>query len=487
MKLLTTLLLLVAIHVNAQVVAIEKLNSDLQKTNSGWLAKDNWLNHLSTAELKRMMGARNVNPSPVEFSTDISTQGAEIFDWRDQKGVNFVSPILNQGNCGSCVAFATIGTLETQMNIATGLAFLNNHYSPEALFACGGGGCAEGWMPGSAVQYLQATGVPDEACAPYTMGATGNDVSCSSICKDAASRSQKISTFSSPSSMTDVKNALKKGPLITTLYVYADFISYSSGVYKHRTGGPLGGHAVSLIGFDDTKNAWIIRNSWGPDWGINGFGYVSYDDTSGVGQDNEALQVTASSEQLYTDLRDRAFVSGNTQFKVQSTFKSAQPITVSIIDENTKALKGINCTGTDCALSVSTADLADGKYEFVATSGSEQLHRYFYVSNHSEKINLAVKAENFTAQAPVSDRIVIDVTLSSDGKVPLQQIALVYQDSTGTVKERWTDSVADQMSIGWRTNMVPNGAYKVWIRARTFASGQVQTIDSTAWNLNIQN
>jgi hypothetical protein len=66
------------------------------------------------------------------------------------------------------------------------------------------------------------------------------------------------------STIEDVKAALQKGPLITTLAVYADFESYSSGVYKHVDDGnaPEGGHAVSIIGYDDSKNAWLIRNSW---------------------------------------------------------------------------------------------------------------------------------------------------------------------------------------------------------------------------------
>ena len=85
--------------------------------------------------------------------------------------------------------------------------------------------------------------------------------------------------------VNSVKEALQKGPLVTTLSVYADFMSYGGGVYKHVTGDELGGHAISIVGYDDTKQAFIVRNSWGQEWGENGFGYVAYDDTSGVGDE----------------------------------------------------------------------------------------------------------------------------------------------------------------------------------------------------------
>ena len=69
-------------------------------------------------------------------------------DWRNKDGVNWISPILNQGNCGSCVAFAAVGVLESQVNITSGIPGLNPSFSTQALFACGGGGCESGWEPG---------------------------------------------------------------------------------------------------------------------------------------------------------------------------------------------------------------------------------------------------------------------------------------------------------------------------------------------------
>ena len=487
MKSIALFALLFSLQSFAQVISIEQLNTHLKKSGAQWQAKDNWLNHLSTQDLRKMMGARGVHPSSVDFSVENTSAVPEIFDWRNQNGVNYVSPILNQGSCGSCVAFATVATLETQMNISSALPFLNLRYSPEALFACGGGGCESGWYPSAAANFLKRTGVPDEACAPYTMGATGKDVSCSSICHDSAARSQKISTSNTPRTMAAVKEALKKGPMITTLNVYADFISYSSGVYKHSTGASLGGHAVSLIGFDDDKKAWIIRNSWSDMWGMGGFAYISYDDVSGVGQDNTQLVLPALGDVLYSDLRDRSFLSGDAVLKVQSNSEVDRTISMTVLSDDGKAVQSYLCISKECSAVMSSSTLPDGKYELVAKSGSAELHRYFYISNQVQKFNVGVKPQNFDPAGAVKDRIVVDVQISHDGKAPLQQIALVYQTADGSIKERWTETIADKMEIGWRTNMVPNGNYKVWIRAKTFAAGETQFTDSPAWNLNVKN
>jgi C1A family cysteine protease len=487
MKLIALFILSLSFQSHAQIFSIEKLNKDLKKANAGWVAQDNWLNHLSSRELKKMMGAKGVRPSSVDFSNQMTSAVPEVIDWRDRNGVNYVSPVLNQGSCGSCVAFAAVATLETQMNISSGLPFLNNRYSPEALFACGGGACESGWYPSSAASYMQRTGVPDEACAPYTMGATGKDVSCSSICRDSSARAQRISSSSSPRTMAEVKEALKKGPMMTTMTVYADFISYSSGVYKHTTGSALGGHAISLIGFDDNKRAWIIRNSWSTAWGINGFAYVSYDDKSGVAQSNNLLNLPATTDLLFTDFRDRRFFSGDVVLKVQSNFQTEKNISVSVTSDEGKVIETNSCSAKECSLSLRTNNLPDGKYELIAKSDAAQLHRYFYISNQAQKFNLDVKPQNFNAAGPVKDRIVVDVNISHEGKVPLQQIALVYQTVDGFTKERWTETVSDQMEIGWRTNMVPNGKYRVWIRAQVFVGGEAQMIDSPAWEFEVKN
>ena len=300
-RILSALIVLVSASTSyaAQQINVTALNAQLKATNAGWVAKETSLSHLSKTEVQRRFGLReNLSPE-VEFINEQPVKPLALdaypasLDWRNKDGVNWVSPLLNQANCGSCVAFASIGTMETQLRIASGNSAYNISLSPQNLFACGGGGCETGWMPDDAADFLQKKGVVDEACQPYMSGATGTDMQCSAACSDANKRTYRITGFSKPTSyfknVDAVKAALQNGPLVTTIMVYEDFMSYSSGVYKHSTGKFLGGHAISIIGYDDSSQSFIIRNSWGPEWGENGFGHVSYTDKSGVGSQTWAF------------------------------------------------------------------------------------------------------------------------------------------------------------------------------------------------------
>merc|ERR1711998_375102 len=65
---------------------------------------------------------------------------------------------------------------------------------------------------------------------------------------------------------------MTNGPLYVAFTVYDDFETYKSGVYKHTTGGFLGGHAVEMIGWgtENSEDYWLIKNSWNEEWGDNG-------------------------------------------------------------------------------------------------------------------------------------------------------------------------------------------------------------------------
>src|SRR5262249_32739319 len=82
--------------------------------------------------------------------------------------------------------------------------------------------------------------------------------------------------------VADMKDALKKyGPLVVAFDVTNPFFGYTSGVFKDYV-TPTDpkkikiNHDVTLIGWDDNKHAWIVKNSWGTGWGMNGFFYIDY-------------------------------------------------------------------------------------------------------------------------------------------------------------------------------------------------------------------
>merc|ERR1719335_1419916 len=69
---------------------------------------------------------------------------------------------------------------------------------------------------------------------------------------------------------------MTKGPISVAFTVYEDFENYDSGIYHHKSGGNLGGHAVRIVGFGTSKGAsgqkyWKVANSWNPYWGEKGY------------------------------------------------------------------------------------------------------------------------------------------------------------------------------------------------------------------------
>jgi C1A family cysteine protease len=459
-------------------INVQQLNQKLAKTNAEWVAKDNWLNQLPKADLKRMMGLRSVPTAEVEFVSpdNFSTKAGlpDAFDWRNKDGKNWVSPMLNQANCGSCVAFAAVGVMETQLNISSSFAGLNLRLSPQNLFSCGGGACDYGWFPGAAANHLMTKGIPDEACMPYTSGALGQDVSCKNSCADTSSRSHKIASYKTPNrsltSVASVKQALQKGPVMTTLTVYEDFVAYAGGVYKHVSGSALGGHAISIVGYDDIQGAFVIRNSWGEDWGEKGFGRVSYDDISGVGRQTWGFDIPAMGGAVsIVSPRDYTYVTGSTDFKVQSSYPATNSLSLAVYDASNAAVWSSTCISADCTGIMDSAKLKDGRYEVQATAINAKgdkidssTREFFYVVNNKPELQLNFSGLDVDLNKELSDRIEFDITTSTSS-VPFSALEFHYKDAAGIEKTRVADVVLNRMTIGWRTNLIPDGAYEIWM------------------------
>jgi len=75
---------------------------------------------------------------------------------------------------------------------------------------------------------------------------------------------------------------MTNGPVEGAFTVYEDFLAYKSGVYEHKSGQQLGGHAIKVLGWgvDSGVNYWIVANSWNEDWGNGGFFNIKLGSTS---------------------------------------------------------------------------------------------------------------------------------------------------------------------------------------------------------------
>lgn len=499
-----TLLFATGVAYAGQLVEVDTLNQTLKKQHAHWVAKETSVSSLTQDEMMHRLGANMPSAQGIEFYRSnpmVTPNLPSVLDWRNKDGVNWVTPILDQGNCGSCVAFASVATLETQYRISTGLPSFNVRLSPQYLFNCGDGSCSYGWQPEDAAAFIQNNGIPDEACMPYLSGATGQDVSCQSACPDASQRMVRISSYSRPSSgysndVNAVKQALQRGPLVTTLYVYADFMAYGGGVYNHVSGKMLGGHAISIVGYDDNRQAFIIRNSWGTTWGENGFGYVSYSDTSGVGDETWSFAIPSSAGAVSVGSPiDYAYFSKNADVKVESTFNGTDSIEVSFFDASGKAVVFQTFSGKSVNQSVDVSALADGQYwvqaKVMDASGhalGQSARQAFYVANEKPQLTLSFTGDSGTdLSKPLTDRIQVQVHPATSSRVPMSSVEFHYRGADGVDKFRAAATVLDGMLMGWRTNLLPNGQYEIWMVGHVATNQWDQKIETPHITVTTQN
>jgi C1A family cysteine protease len=213
-----------------------------------------------------------------------------ILDWRNKDGQNYVSPVKNQGSCGSCVAFGTATSVESRVKIQRGAGYAID-LSEAHLFYCiarsQGRNCGYnndpkgGWWPEAAMIAFRDIGVTDEACYPYVAG----DQDCTGRCADWASRVTKISGYTKVNTIATIKDwIVNNGPAEACFTVYQDFFSYSTGVYRKTSNVVRGGHCVCIVGYSDTEQCWICKNSWGTGFGEGGFFKIGYGECGIEGQ-----------------------------------------------------------------------------------------------------------------------------------------------------------------------------------------------------------
>lgn len=499
---LATLIFSVATQASATLTA-DHLNDILQSTNATWTAKENHLSAMQRSEFKHLLGLKDSQPTDMGFYIEENSTPSvrQVVDWRNKDGQNYLGPVMDQANCGSCVAFAATATLEGQVNIASNFPGLNPKFSPQALFSCGGGSCDFGWFPSSAASFLTKTGIPDEACLPYSSGATGKDVACSNKCADSAQRSFKIAGSTTPTMGTAniqaVKTALEKGPLMTTLTVYEDFMLYSSGVYLHATGPALGGHAVSLVGYDDTKRAWLIRNSWAKDWGDQGYAWISWDDKSGIGASTWSFSVPKGLAISIREPLTRDYVSG--KFNLTSEITPGQETQAAgdhtmTLSFNGRAVQNIACArAIKCSSVIDSTALADGKYEVQSTAKDaagtviRSQTQYFYVLNHEPQISVGLSQKTLTAlNSPVKGRVNFEIE-NKMSPVPFNRLESIVTKNGSVIRNRYTEVAVNNMAMGWTTTSTPNGEYEIVHMGTVKVGDKVYTVKTPAYKVNIQN
>ncbi len=254
------------------------------------------------------------------------------FDWRT-RGLD-VGQVMNQGKCGSCWAFASVSVYQSALNlermrrgdefqdlIEREAWYLKRTPSVQQLLNCIGkekGDCTDGWH-GSAFAFMVNSHVPHipdrlvvrKSDAALIEEYTGRESVCASPFKtrnvprgglsevplEGPDYNQKLSKksdlrmtagdralawgyvndpFDQMPPVEKLKSALiERGPLAVTILTDYCFSIYKSGVFNGQNNRSVN-HVLVLIGWDDEKEAWLVKNSWGKDWGEQGFAWIKY-------------------------------------------------------------------------------------------------------------------------------------------------------------------------------------------------------------------
>ena len=216
--------------------------------------------------------------APEAASPDVVTPDAvpAAYNWCSKGGC---TPVRDQASCGSCWAFATVGPLESAILLRDGVS---SDLSEQYLVSCNsdGWGCDGGWwahdyhewkflaaQPGAGARY--------ESDFPYT--------ATDATCMGPYNAHEKIADWvyvgnsSSVPTTAAIKQAIyDHGPISAGVCVNSAFQAYTGGVFS-PTGWCFSiNHGIVLVGWDDSVGAWILRNSWGPEWGEDGYMRIVY-------------------------------------------------------------------------------------------------------------------------------------------------------------------------------------------------------------------
>lgn len=249
------------------------LNREIKRRGLRWRAGKTRFTDQPVSEFRRYLGLRLPDErTRLKMRNRIKRARRALtypsaFDWRDHEGDNWTTLIRDQGACGSCVAFGIVATMETQWNILRNDPTINLDLSEAHLFFCGGScGCNFGWNIPPALTYANEHGVSTEECFPYE----DHDMECK-LCEEWTEIAYQVVRWREIASVAERKELLSShGPLVGAMDTYEDFRNYTGGVYQHTSGERVGGHCISIVGYDDNQGCWICKNSWGTDWGETG-------------------------------------------------------------------------------------------------------------------------------------------------------------------------------------------------------------------------
>jgi len=305
MKLFVLLIAVVGLVAAEHHPLSDEFIEEVNREATTWTAGRNFHRDTSINYLKGLLGVLTEKESslPVleiedQDLMDLPTEFDARKQWPKCKSIG---EIRDQSSCGSCWAISAAEMMSDRHCIhKDGELF---HFSTADINSCCencGDGCNGGY-PSAAMNYWKREGVvsggqynSSQGCRPYSLPKCEHHVPgplpncdtyhfntprCVKKCEEGYAKKYEddkrfaSSVYSVRSVNKIMQEIMTNGPVQASFTVYADFPDYKSGVYKHVSGGALGGHAVRMLGWGEENGVkyWLMANSWNTGWGDKGF------------------------------------------------------------------------------------------------------------------------------------------------------------------------------------------------------------------------
>ena len=255
---------------NLEIIAIHNKQADAGE-HTFWLGM-NAYGDMDNEEFNRVMNGLSSKPSTVtdrKVHKPVGNAPTSV-DWRTQ---GYVTPIKDQGQCGSCWAFSAVASLEGQHFKAAGkLVSLSEQNLVDCSSAQGNMGCDGGLMD-QAFTYIKVNnGIDTEDSYPYE----AVDQTCAFKASDVGATDSGFVDVKSGSEDDLVDAIASIGPISVAIDAsHSSFQLYKKGIYYERScSSQQLDHGVTAVGYDSQgsgKDYYIVKNSWGTSWGEQGY------------------------------------------------------------------------------------------------------------------------------------------------------------------------------------------------------------------------